>query len=94
MICKEITMATTDPTEKGPWRVLVLDRSSDDPKWIIATVSVTSDVRTAEIEPGGLRYAGWPAVSEWVRGRVGQRVRLVPVSATVWRIDAEGSVIP
>jgi hypothetical protein len=84
-------MATTDPSGHGPWRVLVLDRSGDDPKWIIATVSVSSDVRAAEMEPGGLRYAGWPDVTQWVRGRIGQRVRLVPVSAIVWRIDAEES---
>ena len=74
-----------------PWRVLILDRSGDDPKWIIATVSVPSDVRGAEMDPGGWRYVGWPAVTEWVRGRIGQRARLVPLSATVWLIDAEGS---
>jgi hypothetical protein len=84
-------MATGNPTDRGPWRVLVLDRTGDDPKWIIATVSVPSDVRAAEMEPGGRRYAGWSEVTEWVRGRIGQRARLVPVSATVWRIDAEGS---
>ena len=71
-------------------RGLVLDRSGDDPKWIIATVSVPSDVRAAEMESGGLRYVGWPAVTEWVRGRIGQHARLVPVSATVWLIDAAG----
>ena len=31
------------------WRVLVFDRSGDDPKWIIATVSLPSDVRAAEM---------------------------------------------
>jgi hypothetical protein len=79
------------PVTGAPWRVLVLDRSGGDPKWIIATVAVPSDVRAAEMEPGGRRYAVWPTVAEWVRGRVGQRVRLVPVSATVWFIDFEGS---
>jgi hypothetical protein len=63
---------------------------SDDPLWVLATVTLSEDVREAEMEPGGLRYAGWPAVTQWVRGRIGQRARLVPVSATVWRIDAEG----
>ena len=80
-----------NPTDRPPWRVLVFDRSGDDPKWIIATVAVSSDVRAAEMKPGGRRYAGWPDVKEWVRGRIGQRVRLVPVAAIVWRIDAEGS---
>ena len=84
-------MATTDPTDRAPWRVLVLDRSGDDPKWIIATVSLSSDVRAAEMEPDGRRYAGWPDVKQWVRDQVGQQVRLVPVAAIVWRIDAEGS---
>jgi hypothetical protein len=79
-----------DLSTRGPWRVLILDRSGDNPKWIIATVSVPSDVRPAELEAGGLRFAGWPAVTEWVRGRIGRRARLVPVSAMVWRIDAEG----
>lgn len=51
----------------SPWRVLVLDRSSDGPKWIIATVSVPSDVQAAEMEPGGNRYAGWPAGAGRVR---------------------------
>ena len=55
-----------DLSIRGPWRVLILDRSGDDPKWIIATVSLSSDVRGAEMEPGGWRYAGWPAVTEWV----------------------------
>jgi hypothetical protein len=77
--------------EAAPWRVLILDRSGDDPKWIIATVSVPSDVRAAEMEPGGWRYADWPDVARWVRDQVGQRARLVPLSATVWLIGAEGS---
>jgi hypothetical protein len=80
-----------DLSTDGPWRVLILDRSDDDPKWIIATVSLSSDVRAAEMEPGGRRYAGWPDVTQWVRDQVGQRLRLVPLSATVWLIDAEGS---
>ena len=80
-----------DLSTNGPWRVLIFDRSGDDPKWIIATVSVSSDVRAAEMEPGGWRYAGWREVTQWVRGRIGQRARLVPLSATVWLIDAEGS---
>jgi hypothetical protein len=76
----------------APWRVLVLDRSDDDdPRWLIATVSVPSDVRAAELEPGGRRYTGWPQVAQWVRDQVGGGVRLVPIAAIVWRIDAEGS---
>jgi len=80
-----------DLSTNGPWRILVFDRSGDDPKWIIATVALSSDVRAAEMEPAGRRYAGWPAVTQWVRDQVGQHVRLMPVAAIVWRIDAEGS---
>jgi hypothetical protein len=70
---------------------VLIDRSGDDPKWIIATVTLPADVRSAEIEPGGWRYADWPAVTEWVRARIGQRARLVPVSATVWHLDQEAA---
>jgi hypothetical protein len=84
-------MANGNPTDRDPWRILVLDRSGDDPKWIIATVSLSSDVLAAEMEPSGWRYADWPSAIQWVHSRVGLRVRLVPVSATVWRIDAERS---
>jgi hypothetical protein len=81
--------STMSPPGNGPWRILILDTSPDDPIWIIATVTVPSDVRPAVME--GRRYADWPAVTEWVRGQVGSRVRLVPLTAVVWRIDREGS---
>jgi hypothetical protein len=54
-------------------------------------VSLSSDVRAAEMQPGGRRFVGWPDVTQWVRDQVGQRVRLVPVAAIVWRIDLERS---
>jgi hypothetical protein len=28
-----------DLCTRGPWRVLILDPSGDDPKWVIATVT-------------------------------------------------------
>jgi hypothetical protein len=80
-----------DLSTRGPWRVLILDPSGDDPKWIIATVTAPSDVRAAVMLTNGRRYGDWPAVTEWVRGQVGSRVRLVPLTAVVWRIDREGS---
>jgi len=43
------------------------------------------------VDFGGWRYAGWPTVTRWVRDQVGQRARLVPLSATVRRVDAERS---
>jgi hypothetical protein len=67
-----------------PWRMLILDSSGDDPKWLLATVTLSSDVRPAVVENG--RYQDWPAVTEWVRGQVGRPVSLVPVSAVAWRV--------
>jgi hypothetical protein len=80
-----------DSIPAAPWRVLILDPSGDDPKWIIATVTAPSDVRAAVMLANGRRYGDWPAVTEWVRGQLGSRVRLVPLTAVVWRIDREGS---
>jgi hypothetical protein len=85
------TGPAADSIPGAPWRVRILERSGDEPKWIIAIVSLSSDVRAAQMEPGGWRYTDWPNVTRWVRGRVGQRARLVPQSATVWLIDAERS---
>jgi hypothetical protein len=39
----------------------------------------------------GRRYGDWSAVTEWVRGQVGSRVRLIPLTAIVWRIDREAT---
>ena len=79
----------TAPAE--PWRLLILDPVGDDPKWIIATVTAPSDVRPAVMQHGGRRYADWPQTAQWVRDQVGQRTRLVPMAATVWRITEETS---
>lgn len=83
-------MATGNPTECPPWRILILDTSPDDPKWLLCTVSGASHVRAAIMEPGGRRYADWGAVTEWVRDRVGPDARLVPTAAMVWRVTGDG----
>ena len=75
----------------GPWRMLVLDPAGDDPHWLIVTVTDSADVRPAVMESGGRRYADWPQTTQWVRDRVGQAIRVVPIAATVWRIDGEGA---
>lgn len=54
-------------------------------------MTAPSDVRAAVMLTNGRRYGDWPAVTEWVRGQVGSRVRLVPVTAIVWRIDREAT---
>ena len=77
------------PALPGPWRMLILDSSGDDPKWLIATVTLGTDVRAAEMRNG--RYTDWQDVTAWVRDQIGQRIRLVPVAAIVWRIDVEGN---
>jgi hypothetical protein len=39
---------TTNGASKGPWRLLVLDRTDrTDPKWVLATVTEPGDVRPA-----------------------------------------------
>jgi hypothetical protein len=78
---------TQNPTDNGPWRVLVLDRDPEDPKWIIATVTMAADVRPAVLDAAG-RYTGWQAVTEWAAAMVGRQVALVPVyGALAWRMD-------
>ena len=69
----------------GPWRLLILDSSPDDPKWLLATVTLPSDVRPAVMQ--GRRYSDWPEVTDWVGRQVGAKPSLVPISAVVWRVD-------
>ena len=77
-------------TDNGPWRVLVLDRDPEDPKWIIATVTMAADVRPALINPAGC-YTGWQAVADWAAAMVGRPVALVPIpGALAWRMDEGG----
>ena len=73
--------------DSKPWRMLILDASKDDPKWLIATITMETDVRPAVMEASGSRYRDWPEVTAWVRQQVGGSVTLVPVSAVAWRVD-------
>lgn len=86
------TIPITSPEGNGPWRVLILDRSADDPKWLLATVTLPADVLPAVLDQAG-RYTGWQAVSLWVVGQVGRPVALVPVhDALAWRVDEGGQL--
>jgi hypothetical protein len=46
---------TSPPGGNGPWRLVVLDRDPDDPKWLLAAVALPQDVRFAALDPAG-RY--------------------------------------
>jgi hypothetical protein len=78
------------PGSNGPWRILILDRDPQDPKWILATVAIAADVRPALLDAAG-RFTGWQAAADWVAGLVGRPVALEPVhDALAWRVDEGG----
>ena len=79
--------STPTPPSKGPWRVLILDRNPADPKWLVATINLSIDVRTAVVEADG-RYQDWPEVVRWVSEVLGHDAELEPIhSALAWRVD-------
>lgn len=51
------------PALRGPWRILLLHRSPDDPKWAIATIALDSDVHPAVLDAAG-RYFDWDATTQ------------------------------
>lgn len=79
------------PVEGGwPWRVLLLDRDPDDPKWAIASLTVIADVRPARLDSAG-HYQDWAATTRWVEAQIGGKVALVPLhNPLAWRIDEGG----
>jgi hypothetical protein len=71
----------------GPWRIIILDRDPAGPKWILATVIIPSDVRSALLDAEGT-YAGERAAAAWVARLTGRPVVLVPIlDALAWRVD-------
>lgn len=52
------------------WRILVLVRDSDDPKWVLATVQ-PGDVHPAQVDPDG--SIDLDAGQRWAREQVGTR---------------------
>ena len=71
----------------GPQRVLLLDRSDlEDPKWVLATVTIPSDVHPAAIDPVTGRYTAWQATVAWVTHQLCHPVELQPLhDVLVWR---------
>jgi len=81
---------TPEPAGAGPWRLLILLTSGDDPLWAIATITnVPGEIRPAEMQPGNRRYKNWHTVIEWAAHQAGHPVSAVPVSAMVWRLDEQ-----
>jgi hypothetical protein len=71
------------------WRALWLDRSPDDPKWVIVHVAMPGDICPAVVDPAG-RYQDWPEAAKWVHTRLGQPVELTPAfDPLVWVIRAQ-----
>jgi len=75
---------TDERTGRRPvWRVLILDRDREDPKWILAPDAAPGDVRPArhnEVEPDDVT-AAWAS-------RNGRNAVLLPMrGALAWRID-------
>jgi hypothetical protein len=68
-----------------PERLLILDTSASPPRWVIASVTIDSDTRPAEM--AGSRYADWAEVTAWCREQVGPTASLTPAAAMVWRIS-------
>lgn len=73
-----------------PPRLLVLDREADDPRWMLATIALPSDIMPATLDPLG-RYTGWTdEVCPWVTAQVGQGVLIVPATAgRAWHVIPE-----
>lgn len=70
-----------------PPRLLVLDREPGDPRWMLATIALASDIMTAAIDSLG-RYVGWEEdVVPWVTAQAGHGVQLEPATAgRVWHV--------
>jgi hypothetical protein len=82
-------MNPTTPAAPGssPWRLVILDRDADDPKWLIVSVVIPSDVRPAVLDQSG-RHADWPEVTRWIRDQLGTPPVLTPADgALVWHVD-------
>lgn len=83
-------MSSSTPVASGPWRYLLFDGSDPaDPKWVLLSVTVPSDVRPADRDDRDRAITDWRAVTGWLRATVGRAVTLVPLDpdrAQLWHV--------
>jgi hypothetical protein len=73
------TIPIAAPDGNGPWRLLILSRTVEDPLWLIVSVVTPSHVRPARLDRAG-RYEDWPETTAWVRAVLGRaEVGLTPL---------------
>lgn len=79
---------THPPSVRGLWRLLVLDRDPQDPKWLLATVTLESDVLPARLDALG-QPADWPEVTTWlsIQGDGGHPYFVTVHAALVWAVN-------
>ena len=71
------------------WRVLLLDRDPQDPKWVLLHVAMPGDIRPADLDAAG-RYRDWREATGWVHTRLGQQPELTPMfDPAAWVIRAQ-----
>jgi hypothetical protein len=70
-------------------KLLVLDASGADPRWLLVDID-DADVLPAVLAGRGarMRFTDWPGVLAWVADQVGYGIRLSPLAASAWRVDA------
>lgn len=77
----------TDEPILAPWRVAIVDRSTTDPKLLVAMIGLTGDVLALTLDEGG-RY-DWPLVLSFVERRVGEAIEMTRLtSPAAWSIRA------
>jgi hypothetical protein len=72
------------PGVNGPWRIALIERG-DDPKLIVATITLAEDVTPVQLAQG--HFYNWHRVLDFVTARVGEPVELTPISnPAAWSI--------
>jgi hypothetical protein len=74
---------STPARHEHSWRILLLDRDPNDPKWLLATVTLPVDVRPRRPGRRWALHTGCAEVTAWVHGQLGHR----GTGARPWRAD-------